>query len=157
MATDTATVQTERKQPTPERFSTGKLKPPKAKTGNDSAPPQETKRGCYICGTIERGDSFTSLPDSDGVGRVVHMAINAESGKAVSRNLDCRTTFETNVAAANKRKVREQQEDLALRAHNRQFPAPAPRGIDCPAPDCSRFFDSQNGVDLHRRRQHKDN
>ncbi len=149
----TGTVQTEEKKPSPERFSTGKLKPPKAERENDSsAPPPKPKRGCHICG--EPGGPFASLRDSQDVVRTVHIPQHSLNGEAV-KSPDCEKVFLSQVKADNLRVLQEEKEDLALRAHQRQFPAPQPRGFDCPAPDCSRFFDSQNGVDLHRRRQHK--
>ena len=159
MATGIA-VTGERQKPTPERFAGGRLRPPNADRGDDSPAPPETKKGCLVCGTIQRGDAFTSLPDEKGIGRVVHVPINSEGGQAVSRNLGCLGTFVSGVETAAKRKVLEEKQDLALEALRREGNLPrlepsSQRHFDCPAPDCSRFFDSQNGVDLHRRRQHR--
>lgn len=154
----TGTVQTEEKKPSPERFSTGKLKPPKAKIENDSsAPPPETRRGCHVCG--EPGGPFASLRDSQDVVRTVHIPQHSLNGEAI-KSPDCEKVFLSQVKADTLRVLQEEKQDLALEALRREGNAPrlehsSQRHFDCPAPDCSRFFDSQNGVDLHRRRQHK--
>lgn len=145
----------------PEQYSSGKPRVKMAKEEDDSPPgsptdmPVEKKKGCFVCGGLERGDTWVSLPDENNIGRVIHTPITAIGNKSVDKNLDCLETFTTRVATAQRQQVREQQEDLALAAHSRQFPAPQPRGFNCPAPDCSRFFDSENGRDLHMRKGHK--
>ena len=158
MTTATA-VKTERKKPTRERFSSGKLKH-KVDRGSDSpAPPPTNRRSCYICNTTVPGDSFTTLSDEDGVPRAVHVPIHAigSNSGAVPADItpDCLRAFESRVADANRQRAREHQEDLALAARDRPFSAPAPRGYDCTVEDCDRFFDTANGRDLHARKPHK--
>ena len=158
-------VQTAPNKPTAERFSTGKLKP-KVASGTDSPPPPATKRGCYVCGTIQRGDTFTALPDERGITRTIHTPIHAEDGKSVDRNVGCLEMFVGRVTAAQKQAVQEQKETLALsalrREGNGQRVAELAQSLeqsreifDCSVEGCPRFFDSQNGADLHLRRGHK--
>ena len=158
MTTDSA-VQTERTKPTPERFSSGKLKH-KVDRGTDSpAPPPTNRRSCYICNTTVPGDAFTTLSDEDGVARAVHVPIHAIGSNSGAVPVDitpgCLKAFESHVADANRQRAREHQEDQALAARDRQFSAPAPRGYDCTFEGCKRFFDSEGGRDTHLHRGHK--
>ncbi len=122
---------------------------------------EEKKKGCFVCGGLERGDSWTSLPDENNIGRVIHTPITAIDGKSADRNLECLETFKGRVATAGRERVRQEQEDLALAAMRREGnvprvpPPPVQRGFDCTDGDCNRFFDSENGRDLHLRRGHK--
>ncbi len=158
VATDTA-VTGEREKPTRERFAGGRLRPKKARVDDSPASPPTNQRSCYICNTTEPGDSFTTLSDEDGVPRAVHVAVHSigtNSGVVpVDITPDCLKAFESRVADVHRQRARERQEDLALAAHNRQFPAPAPRGFDCTAEGCKRFFDSEGGRDTHLHRGHK--
>ncbi|MCH7576772.1 MAG: hypothetical protein IH822_03090 [Chloroflexi bacterium] len=158
MATDAA-VQTESKEPTQERFASGKLKGKKERENDSPAAPSTNRRSCYICNATVPGDAFTTLSDEDGVARAVHVPIHAIGSNSGAVPVDitpaCLKTFESRVADANRRKAREHHEDQALAARDRQFSASAPRGYDCTVEDCERFFDSEGGRDTHLHRGHK--
>lgn len=161
----TLDVQTERAKRS-ERYSSGKPRVKMAKE-DDSPPgsptdmPTGKTRGCYICGGVERGDAFTSLPDEKGIGRVVHIATVAVDGKSVDRNAGCLEAFTTRCATAQRQRVREEREDLALAALRREggniprLEHSSQRGYDCTAEGCKRFFDTVPGRDLHLRKGHK--
>ena len=121
----------------------------------------EKKKGCAVCGGIERGDTFVSLPDETGVARAVHIPIHAVDGKSTDRNVGCEEAFKSRVTAARKQELQQERETLALAAFRREggniprLEQSSQRGFDGPVEDCSRFFDSENGRDLHLRRGHK--
>ena len=122
VATDTVT--TERREPTPERYSTGKPRVRMAKEDDSLAPQKEKQTGCYVCGTIQRGDGFVSLPDETGVARAVHLPTRAADGKSTDRNVACEETFKSRVTAARKQEVQQERENLALAALRREGNVP---------------------------------
>ena len=133
-----------------------------------------TGRRCFYCGTTVPGDKFTSLPDENGTPRSIHVPVVAVDGKSVDLTPGCRKGFEDRVAAVQRQRVREKQEDMALSALRRegglkpsllgpeqkalvesiqQKRSPresSPREIfDCSVGDCPRFFDSEAGRNGH--------
>lgn len=131
----------------------------------------QTNRRCHFCGTTQKGDKFTSLPDENGIPRAIHIPVTAVDGKSADITPGCLKGFEDRVADAQRQRVREHNEDMALQALRREGGNPSLLGpemkelvqslssrgkpntqreiFDCTVGDCSRFFDSEAGRNGH--------
>ena len=160
MEIDTAAT-TEREKPGWEFYADGKIKRIRDAHPSDSPAQPPPPRICYVC--HEGGGSFNAVRDIEDVLRIVHRAQNV--GDPSAMYTECQQGFEATRRADAFRQVKEYRDRQALAAYRaeggdpaRLEPSPVQRGIDCPEANCTprRFFDTQAGVESHRREAHKE-